>query len=51
MNMTEHSKKFHDVKSYYDHRIWSKATVEKSVKKGWITAAEYEEITGEKYAA
>lgn len=38
MNMTEHSKKFHDVKSYYDHRIWSKATVAKSVKKGWITA-------------
>ena len=26
MDMTEHSKKFPDVKSYYDHRIWSKAT-------------------------
>lgn len=33
MDMTEHSKKFPDVKSYYDHRIWSKATVAKSVKK------------------
>ena len=51
MDMTEHSKKFHDVKSYYDHRIWSKATVAKSVKKGWITAEEYAEIVGEPYAA
>lgn len=51
MNMTEHSKKFHGVKSYYDHRIWSKATVTKSVKKSWITAEEYAEIVGEPYAA
>lgn len=51
MDMTEHSKKFPDVKSYYDHRIWSKATVAKSVKKGWITADEYAEIVGEPYAA
>ena len=50
MDMTEHSKKFPDVKSYY-HRIWSKATVAKSVKKGWITADEYAEIVGEPYAA
>ena len=42
---------FPDVKSYYDHRIWSKATVAKSVKKGWITADEYAEIVGEPYAA
>lgn len=51
MDMTEHSKKFPDVKSYYDHRIWSNATVAKSVKKGWITAEEYAEIVGEPYAA
>lgn len=51
MDMTEHSKKFPDVKSYYDHRICSKATVAKSVKKGWITADEYAEIVGEPYAA
>lgn len=51
MDMTEHSKKFPDVKSYYDHRIWSKATVAKSVKKGWITDDEYAEIVGEPYAA
>lgn len=49
--MAEHSKKFESVKKYYDLRIWSKATVKKSVAKGWITADEYEEITGEKYAA
>lgn len=48
---TKHSKKFNDIKFYYDHHIWSKATVAKSVKKGRITAAEYEEITGEPYAA
>ena len=33
MDMTEHSKKFPDVKSYYDHRIWSKATVQSPSKK------------------
>lgn len=49
--MDEHSKKYPDVKFYYDHRIWSKATVAKSVKKGWISADEYEEIVGEPYAA
>lgn len=48
---TKHSKKFGDIKFYYDHRIWSKATVKKACKTGRITADEYEEITGEKYAA
>ena len=51
MNMTEHSKKFHDVKSYYDHRIWSKATVAKSVQKALITAEEHAESVGDPYAA
>ena len=46
----EHSKKFSTVKSYYNLRIWSKATVAKSVKKGWITAEQYVEIVGEAYA-
>lgn len=46
----EHSKKYESVKKYYDLRMWSKETVAKAVKKGWITAAEYEEIVGEMYA-
>lgn len=49
--MNEHSKKFPDVKSYYDLNIWRSTTVKKAVKKGWITPAEYEEISGESYTA
>ena len=48
---TKHSKKFGDIKFYYDHHIWSKATVKNACKTGRITAAEYEEIVGEPYAA
>lgn len=44
----EHSKNFEKVKYYYDHGDWSKAMVHNAVGK-WITPAEYEEITGEKY--
>lgn len=49
--MTEHSAKFGDVKQHYDLRLWKKSTVKLAVKKKWITAAEYEEIVGEPYAA
>lgn len=49
--MTEHSAKFEDVKFYYDHHIWSKKTVKLAVKRNLITAAEYEKIVGEPYAA
>lgn len=34
-----------------DLGIWRSTTVKKAVKKGWITPAEYEEITGESYTA
>lgn len=44
-----HSKKFEKVKNYYDSGLWSKARVREAVVKGWITAAEYAEITGEYY--
>ncbi len=47
----EHSPKFELVKAYYDSGKWSKKAVRNAVVKGWITAAEYEEITGEVYAA
>lgn len=45
------SKKFPVVKKYYDNGLWNKEMVRNAVVKGWITAAEYEEITGEVYAA
>lgn len=48
--MNEHSEKFYIVKNYYDTGMWSKKAVKNAVKKGWITAEEYEEITGEVYA-
>ena len=45
----EHSKKYATVKKYYDMGMWSIGMVANAVKKGWITAAEYKEITGEDY--
>lgn len=45
----EHSPKFELVKSYYDSGLWKKKAVRNAVVKAWITAAEYEEITGEIY--
>ena len=49
--MTEHSPKFDDVKQHYDFHLWKKSTVKLAVKRKGITAAEYEESTGEKYVA
>ncbi len=46
-----HSPKFELVKSYYDSGKWGKKAVRNAVVKGWITADEYFEITGEVYAA
>lgn len=45
----EHSPRFELVKGYYDSGLWKKKAVRNAVIKGWITAAEYEEITGEVY--
>lgn len=45
----EHSEKFLKVKTYYDEGLWSKTRVRNAVVKHWITAEEYEEITGEIY--
>lgn len=49
--MNEHSPKFDMINGFYDSGMWSKKAVRNAVKKAWITAAEYEEITGEVYAA
>jgi predicted DNA-binding ArsR family transcriptional regulator len=45
-----HSPKFYLVKDYYDRGKWGKKAVYNAVVKGWITADEYQEITGEVYA-
>jgi len=45
------SKKFKIVKDAYDRGSWTKAMVANAVVKNWITAEEYEIITGEVYEA
>ena len=44
-----HSTKYAKVKKYYDKGIWNIDMVHDAVVKGWITAEEFEEITGEPY--
>lgn len=44
-----HSQKFYKVKKYYESGLWTKSMVRNAVVKNWITAEEYEEITGEPY--
>lgn len=44
------SPKFEKVKRYFDSGLWNKVMVRNAVKKGWITAEEYQLITGEPYA-
>ena len=51
------SKNYEKVKRYYNtfkangSRMWTITMVKNAVLKGWITAEEYKEITGEEYAA
>ena len=42
--------KFEKVKIYYDNGLWDINRVRNAVIKNWITAEEFEEITGESYA-
>lgn len=46
---TEHSPRYYDVKEYYENGLWKKKAVKNAVKRLWITAEEYAEITGEVY--
>ena len=41
--------KFDKVKRYYDAGLWNAGRVRNAVNKGWITAEQYAEITGENY--
>ena len=43
------SPKFNKVKNYYDRGLWNLAMVRNAVVKNWITAEEFEQITGEPY--
>lgn len=43
------SKKFKIVKDFYDRGLWNIHRVYNAVEKEWITAEEYEIITGEPY--
>lgn len=45
----EYSPKFFLVKGYYDSGSWKKKAVRNAVIKGWITASEFEEITGDPF--
>ena len=40
---------YETIKRNYDRGLWNKKMVAMAVKKGVITPAEYEEITGEGY--
>ena len=46
-----HSRMFDRIKELYDRGDWPRDWVRNAVVKGKITAEEYEEITGEPYAA
>jgi len=43
------SKKYELVKEYYDNGLWNLTRVKNAVVKGWITAEEFETITGQPY--
>ena len=43
------SPKFEKVKSYYERGLWNLKMVRNAVIAGWITAEEFEEITGQPY--
>ena len=45
-NNVEHSKYYKNVKKWYELGKWPLDVVREAVNKGWITEAEYAEITG-----
>ena len=45
----QESKKFKLVKGFYDDGLWNIDRVRNAVIKNWITAEEFELITGEAY--
>ena len=45
------SEKFETVKKYFDNGMWSELQIKNAVVKNWITAAEFQAITGKAYVA
>lgn len=43
------SPKYQLVAYYYEMRMWDLNRVKAAVVKGWVTGAEYQQITGEVY--
>lgn len=41
-----YSKHFVEVKEFFDKGVWSEEKVREAVAKNWITAAEFQAITG-----
>jgi uncharacterized XkdX family phage protein len=44
-----HSDKFTTVQTYHMRGLWNADKLKNAVEKGWITKAEYKELTGEAY--
>lgn len=44
MEAQKHSRKFEDVKTYYDNHHWTAAAVNLACERGWITEEERNEI-------
>ena len=47
----KHSKKYDMIKTFYMRKMWDEKKVRNAVVKGWITADEFEEITGIEYSS
>ena len=45
----EHSENFQKVKTWYNMKVWNETRVRNAVRMGWITAEEFQEITGKAY--
>lgn len=45
-----HSNNYDKVKRYYSLKMWNETRVKNAVKMSWITAEEFQEITGKAYA-
>lgn len=45
----EHSNNYEKVKRYFNLKMWNETRVRNAVKMGWITEAEFAEITGKAY--
>ena len=44
-----HSSKYELLEKYWQQGLWDERRMRDAVKKGWITTAEFEEITGITY--